>query len=446
MRVDTPIPCIDPGRASPEPAHTSSIFSEISDLPDFDRRSVLSVRAWQSRRRGGSFLPNSAASGYHQTPERRGSPTRIIHSATQMLIFGSIRGWLLPLIAAAAFAPAAAAGTSPQQLLEQEKGLVRKQGRWLLPLEISFRSRVQQLPKLDDNVRQARQKLLQTAQPIIQRNARALRDIQLIQANLKVLDNRAPDDLGPGQRKILEEQIKRHRSRLSTLQKQSLSPAQLSGVPVIRAGLIELTNRRNELALAILLIHDERPKLRSQYERLANDRQVQSALRELGGQRLGPVEDYDHARWLHRIATYEETVFDSHLPLYEDNGRLRISCIIGRTPATFTWKSSSEPILLTSSMVEAIGLTAGKLTAGKLTAGKDKQQFILREFDDGRKLMLRPIVIPYLRLGKHVLRDVPAFVLPPDGENIGAQIGGMALPGVSAEAQPERFRLVIQPL
>ena len=41
----------------------------------------------------------------------------------------------------------------------------------------------------------------------------------------------------------------------------------------------------------------------------------------------------------------------------------------------------------------------------------------------GRSVLARQVTIPYLRLGRHVVRDVPALLLPPEHEDAGSQIG-----------------------
>jgi hypothetical protein len=126
-------------------------------------------------------------------------------------------------------------------------------------------------------------------------------------------------------------------------------------------------------------------------------------------------------------------VFTTEVPLYRDQGALRVAGLINRTPVTFTWKESSEPTMVTASVIEAAGLVV-----------PDSAPEMAHPLGDGRVLKVRKFTIPYVRFGKQVLRDVPALALPPEGENLGTQIGVSAFSGVSPRAEPERFRLVIR--
>ncbi len=167
---------------------------------------------------------------------------------------------------------------------------------------------------------------------------------------------------------------------------------------------------------------------------LAEDREVASAIKQLGeGHELGSGKDYDSEPFLRRMAQYEKQVFTDELPLYRAGGELRVAGFINRTPVTFTWHDTSEPTMLTASVIEATGL--------KIPADAPRMD---RRMADGRTLAVRRFEIPYLRFGRHVLTNVPALALPPEGENFGVQIGPTAFEGHSPSAEPETFRLVIR--
>ncbi|MCA9268519.1 MAG: hypothetical protein KDA41_08610, partial [Planctomycetales bacterium] len=226
----------------------------------------------------------------------------------------------------------------------------------------------------------------------------------------------------------------RVRSQISGLEERATAPEAVAGLPIVRDAIIRVTNSRNDLTAALLAIHDDRPVLRAEYEALAHDGQVAAALRELGpAHRLGPLEDYDAEPFLRSLAPYESQVFTDDLPLYRIDDDLRVAGFVGRTPVTFTWNSSSEPTLIAASVIEAAGLIV-----------PNDAPRVKRRMPDGRELVVRQFTIPYVRFGRHVLQNVEARALPPEGENLGTRIGPAAFAGLSPKTEPERFRLVIR--
>ena len=63
----------------------------------------------------------------------------------------------------------------------------------------------------------------------------------------------------------------------------------------------------------------------------------------------------------------------------------------------------------------------------------------------GRTLTARRMIVPALRLGQVVLRDVPVHVSGPDGEDVGAIIGANVLEGYDVKVEPARLQLSIRP-
>lgn len=64
-------------------------------------------------------------------------------------------------------------------------------------------------------------------------------------------------------------------------------------------------------------------------------------------------------------------------------------------------------------------------------------------FERGRRAAARRVVVPALRFGRHVLENVPVWVLPPEAEDVGALIGPQAFTDCGVRLEPERLRLVI---
>jgi hypothetical protein len=217
------------------------------------------------------------------------------------------------------------------------------------------------------------------------------------------------------------------------MQRQWIDPLQLGGFEPMKRQVIRLTNHRNDLATTILKIQEQRQKVTERYEHLTQNAQVREAIAALGGnQRLGPLDDYHAKSHLAKVAEYEREVFTPELPLYRDHGDLRVSGLIGRTPVTFTWRESSEPTMLTASVIEATGL--------EVSSDAAKMQYRL---PDGREVTVREFEVPYLRFGNQLLPRVKALALPPEAENAGTQIGASAFEGLSPKAEPQNLRLVL---
>jgi hypothetical protein len=272
----------------------------------------------------------------------------------------------------------------------------------------------------------------QTYRLVVQRNAEFGMQIAQVNARLQTRLAQNRTGLGAGQLAILDEQIERDRALLERLQPQWIVPEQLGGSEPLRRQLIKLTNDRNELATSLLKIQEQRQVVTERYEHLATDQQVRTALAVLEGDTLGPLDDYHARSFLAKLAEYERDVFTRELPLYRDNGDLRVSALIGRTPVTFTWRESSETTMLTASVIEATGL--------EVPADAPR---LKHRLPDGSEITVREFDVPYVRFGNHLLRSVKAYALPPEAENVGTQIGVSAFEGLAPKAEPQHLRLVL---
>jgi hypothetical protein len=311
---------------------------------------------------------------------------------------------------------AAAARLRSKDLHRHEGGPI-----WVLTLESRLRD---QLAGLDDLRRSV--VMLQTAidQRIEQNRARwetATVRIEALKAALAVLKKNDP------KRKPLEQQIQE-------LRRQAVEPRQLGAQPDVQARLIDLTNQRHKLALAVLGIREAVPRLEAAYQALAADDAVSAALKQINGvARLGPVNP-NYRGELRRLGECERAAFTPWVPLYIQSGRVRVGALVNdRSPVTFTWKSETQPTVLTASMLEAAGLSVPHGAEGTTLT-----------FDRGRRTAARRAVVPSLRFGRHVLENVPVWVLPPEAEDLGALIGPQAFTDGSVRVEPERLRLVIQ--
>jgi hypothetical protein len=122
--------------------------------------------------------------------------------------------------------------------------------------------------------------------------------------------------------------------------------------------------------------------------------------------------------------------------MYRDNGHYRVAALVSeRTPVTLTYRPGSGPGLLPDSVLQKANIQIG-----------DNVPRMTLDVPDGRRLIVRPVTIEYLRLGPHLLEDLQFYALPPEGEDLGARITDETLSGRSARAVPELLRLELPPI
>jgi hypothetical protein len=350
------------------------------------------------------------------------APSRRLCRYRQILFAGTMAASLVG-------GAADARSQAPTDLLTRQFRLVRNGRVWITPTEQRLIDRLDALPNLRTRILDAESVLSQAAE----QNAVYWRQVERVQAIIKQLERTRGAATG-NQRKKIDEELQRQRKLLERIRKPAVEPAHLGGVPAVRKRLIALSNDRNELLLSLLWIRSAVAGLADEYRLLAANSAVADALRELGGgNQLGPLRDYEQK--LKQLEEYDKLAFVARLPLYRTGQRLRVSLIVNdQAPATFTWRDSHDPTIVTASLAEAAGIPV-PATAPRLRLN----------LAGGRQLEVRSVAIAYLRIGRYVMRDVPAMLLPPEGEDLGSQIGPVALPGHKAVARPERMCLTIEP-
>ncbi len=208
-----------------------------------------------------------------------------------------------------------------------------------------------------------------------------------------------------------------------------VEPVKIGDVPVVRRHVIRLTNVRIQLALTLSRIRSVSSQMVTTYERLANDQVVQAALVALGAdQRLGPAREYDSE--LQRLRDYVPFAETPWVPAYLQGQHLRFTGICNEhAPATFTWTSNLTHALMTTGSFQAVGLQL------------PKQAKTIRFQTMGSTMKVYRVQLPYLQFGNCMLRDVPVYLLPPEYEHLGNQIGRSSFEGY--QVIPERARLRI---
>lgn len=311
-----------------------------------------------------------------------------------------------------------------ETILSKEFGLSRrdKSEVWISPREVALRRRLGELPRLVDRARALHEGILAARE----RNRVLWSQRQALEETLK----KNASQLSPSdpQRKQLEEKLK-------TLDSVAVAPEKLGGAPWVQPRLIDVSNTRHSILLTAFAARRDAAKLKNEYATLFEDPAVAVALRQLGGgHRLGPLKDYSAD--VRRLDEFEQFVYSQPHPLYLQSGQIRVGAILNeRAPVTFSWRESSEPTVITTSIAQRAGITANE-NAATITVN----------CPDGRNLEARQAKLGTLRFGSCVLRDVDVYILPPEGEDRGADIAATVFVGYRAVVEPGLLRLRIEPV
>jgi hypothetical protein len=307
----------------------------------------------------------------------------------------------------------------PEIRLQKGHGLVRLSGGvWGLPLEAELKEKLAQLPLLRESIVTAEKELEERAAA----NRRAWAEAAPALETLKqALGRLSPTD--PNRVALLQQ--------LVTLEGTVSEPSRLSLRGEVRARLVAFSRDRSLLQLALLWIRAQAPRLAEEYVRLAKLPDLTAALKQLGNEKLGPLKNY-HLE-VKRLTEYDKLVFTDWLPAYQQAGQTRFSAILGeQAPVTFTWSEESDgKLLLPASVLEPSGLT--------LPENSPRQTIKLAD----RTLTVRELVIPTLRLGRHVAKNLTALVLPPEGEDLGPRLPRQALADLRINIELDRLRLTV---
>jgi hypothetical protein len=312
-----------------------------------------------------------------------------------------------------------------EMFLRRDRGLRRLSPGdvWLATSEYLVRDK---LAGLDDSRRQVIQRQRELDERSRQNRAAWAASQRQIAVLRGVL---ASSDTNESEKRRIRQQIEDWKSR-------AIDPTKLAAEPDVRSLLIQLMNERDRLALALIALRRLIPQIHLDYQRLSEDAQVQAALRQLGRtHRLGPLAD-DYEKQLRRLPDYEQLVFTPWVPVYLYGERVRVGLLVNEsTPVTFTWRDSNDPLIIPDSMAEAVGIERAE----------GGERAVPIQLGPGRRVEARLRTVATIRLGQYLLREVPCLVLPPEAEDVGAQIGIDAWSEYDAKVELQRFRLLLRP-
>jgi hypothetical protein len=227
--------------------------------------------------------------------------------------------------------------------------------------------------------------------------------------------------------------------RLEQLRRQASEQAQ-------KLKRLDAADEQSEFAKAALQLHTARLDLMNQlvwcrrlhaaigsrYESLRTDSQVMQAIGAPGGQaRLGPIEPHDAIG--RRLARFEEDVLTGAVPLIQRGTRFRFAAILGDVAATFSYSGPDGESVVTPSLLKSAGMAVPE-DAERVTVQIDE-----------RRIPARRITLNSVRVGAHELRNVPALAVGPEGEDLGARLGGAAFEDYRVELDGPGLLLRLTP-
>ena len=315
--------------------------------------------------------------------------------------------------------------------LLRSKGLVQHRDVWISPEEQAIRSSIEELGRLERQLQDAQKQangLVQHNEALRSQLVAAIENVSQLQIAIKVTQTGTPA------RNANEDALKKQQELTKELRLQYLEPERFSARPAVKAAVLQLNDARDTARLTVSRLRNLVDNLEPAYRKLSNDAALMSALSKLTppGQ-LGPAATLSAD--LQRIDELEAYLNEPIVPIYRESGCYRLSAIINeQIPATFTFRESSEPTIIPMSLAQAAGAEYGK-----------EESFGFHQTKDGRKFALKRATIKALRLGSIVLEQVPVSVLPPEGEDQAAQLGGVTLEGLRPKLQPHLLRLQLRP-
>lgn len=312
-------------------------------------------------------------------------------------------------------------------------GLVSMRRAWITPAELRLREQLEVVARLERPFYIARDKYQNLLQAYDAYQAR-LQQLKELRAQNAARLKQTPL-ANPAQRQQLESENRKIDESLSQVDKKVRDEYNTADEhsPLVRAA-IDSINARMTLALALLKVRASYNQMQEEYTRLGQDSQVAAALEVLEmSDSLGPLENYS-VQLSRRLDRLVEAAFSHRMPVYMRSSQWRVSFILNEaTPFTFSYVEEEAPTVIPASLVQLAGLEVSE--SGKrmnLTYGD-------------RIVVGREVILPQLRLGRHVLNDVPAWVLPPEAEDLGARISRQALEKLEPTLDRKRLELTVVP-
>ena len=341
--------------------------------------------------------------------------------------------FITPLALLTQLPPPAIWGAEPtaQEILT-EAGLQLVGRHWTCAEESDLRRQLELMPKFERNLASAQQQFRQLVGQYQETRTKF--------TTLKSLlaDNRArlsqTNVLAALQKQQLESEANRYSEQMSQAEKAIQTRLNaLDETSEMTLASVEHVNARNALAVCLLTVTRQVEETRQRYMQLAADRRIATAIGQAAaGQLLGPIENYEVVA-RRRVARLEPLVFGDGVPIYRRSGMFRASAIAAeQTLVTFSYMGVQGPTLIPASLAQSCGAMVLKdAPASQIAEGE-------------RQINTRAARVPSLRWGRHVLRNVPVEILPPEAEDLGARISQQAFGDLPVSLDEKNLWLQIQ--
>ncbi len=322
------------------------------------------------------------------------------------------------------------ADAAPEIILRNH-GLKKVGKLWVLPEEQQLRERLTTLERLEKRHREARAAVDQ----LLDANEATLARLTKLEETVKkTRDLDAAAKAGSPQRKQIDVELKNEELAIEQLHKLYVPPDRLGTAAPLKSALVDVVNARTEVTLRLLADHDTPCDLPQRYQTLGKDPAIAAAIAAEDDKiQLGPQKGLCE-RWKFILDSFDANLLGESLPVYRDGHAFRFTAIIDdRRPLTFTLDNVDEPALIPQNLAEAAGLS--------IDSDAPKKTY---HVGDGRDVKVQVVKIAQVRLCGHVIKNVTAYILPPEAADVGARVGPNSLPGMHLHVNAARFQIIVE--
>jgi hypothetical protein len=192
-----------------------------------------------------------------------------------------------------------------------------------------------------------------------------------------------------------------------------LTGGKAGGIPAsLKKAIADWMESRNNLILADLAAEPDFNNLAKRYQELGDDSDVAAALKSLGkNHRLGS-KDFEQDK--KAMAAAAAIIQSGEVPMYREGLYDYVGAILNET----------APIVLRIDSVDAQSANwapAELLTKAGISV-EDSAPKVTLTLNGKRTIQCRQVMVPQLRLGKHVLTNLPFLAMPDGAKDLGAQL------------------------
>jgi hypothetical protein len=324
--------------------------------------------------------------------------------------------------------PTETTGNAAARRTLQAVGLTQAGKYWIVADEAELRRQIALLPR-EEKLFYAALQQFRTLQGQFQI---ARGQLQKSRSRLaEVVDLLGKNSTGSLERQQLEGESKRVAQQISTAEKTISGRLDvLDESSEMTTATIDLVNAQTALAVRVLNVRRLLGEFADDYQRLKTEKPIQDALAVRTAEALGPVENY--GSWPHKLDRIESLVLTDGVPFYRRSGQIRVTAILDeRLPVTFSYQGATGPTLLPASALSGLQIDLAQAPPGEPVELEQSS------------VPTRRVILPTLRIGKFVWRQVPVDVLPAEADYLGARISQQAFDHVQASVEEGKlwFRL-----